>query len=65
MELESLRLDFLFNKKRTTFDTNANSLDQNLKTSTTMSFGATNSNATPPLNSIAQAQQMEENDIVL
>ena len=65
MELESLRLDFLFNKKRTTFDTNANSLDQNLKTSTTMSFEATNSNATPPLNSIAQAQQMEENDIVL
>ena len=64
MELESLRLDFLFNKKRTTFDTNANSLDQNLKTSTTMSFEATNSNATP-LNSIAQAQQMEENDIVL
>ncbi|KAK9990667.1 hypothetical protein SO802_025652 [Lithocarpus litseifolius] len=53
------------NKKSTTSDTNAKSPDQNLKTSTTTSFEATNSNATPPPNSTAQAQQVEENDIVL
>ncbi|KAM3709254.1 hypothetical protein ACJW31_02G159100 [Castanea mollissima] len=54
------------NKKRTASDTNANSPDQNPKTSTTTtSFEAANSNATPPPNSTAQAQQVEENDIVL
>ena len=54
------------NKKSTTSDTNAKSPDQNLKTSTTTSFEAANSNATPPPNSTAaQAQQAEENDIVL
>lgn len=48
------------NKKSTTSDTNAKSPDQNPKTSTTTSF-----EATPPPNSTAQAQQAEENDIVL
>ena len=53
------------NKKSTTSDTNAKSPDQNLKTSTTTSFEATNSTATPLPNSTTQVQQVEENDIVL
>ncbi|XP_050291795.1 probable inactive receptor kinase At5g67200 [Quercus robur] len=48
------------NKKGTTSDTNAKSPDQNPKTSTTTSF-----EATPRPNSTAQAQEAEENDIVL